>query len=147
MERPCTLAVRWDSTVFYWRKIKLRRVARRAHRGVSCSSVNVASWLLLWRSPFLKAEVNLSGETQLSGLSDTPSYYKNTLFIVLDSKCSSCVWKEFKIVSKSIWAPQIRCCIIQIVLFLFFQVKTHLQFVVLDIKLIHFFIKKKQKTD
>lgn len=60
------------------------------------------SLVVLWRSPFLKAEVNLKCETQL------PGDAKLLLFIVPDCKCSSCVW-----------AQQIRCWRIQIVLFYF----------------------------
>lgn len=90
MEWSCTLAVLWDSTVFYWRKIKLCRVIRRAHRGVSRSSVNFASWLLLWRSTFLKAEVNLSGGTQLPALLRCQIIMKTHCLLSLSCSSSVC---------------------------------------------------------
>lgn len=43
---------------------------------------------------FLKAEVNLSGEMQLPGLSETSNYYENPFFNVFDCKCSSFVIKS-----------------------------------------------------
>lgn len=46
------------------------------------------------RANFLKADVNLSGEMQLPGLSEMSNYYENLFFNVFDCKCSSSVTKS-----------------------------------------------------